>query len=332
VFGKNGEITNPAPQSDPQQALLMGLAERADVIVDFRGLPNGTIITMTNTAPDAPFGGFPDVPADPSTTGQVMQFVVNNALLGLSPTDEQRCQNKKGCGGVPLYGVLNPTTAASNVQDLAVNPAALENFTVAVTNPTPRELALIEEESALICVDFDLAGNLVQVPGFTPVAGVCQDNAGNPHPSAVPMAPKAAVLGTVDVGGNPTVTLWSDPITTNVNADGSGTQRAEQWNITNFTVDGHPIHVHLVKFKVLGRQVTGGTGSAVVHPNGVEPWETGWKDTVITYPGETTSIAADFDINGLYVWHCHIVEHEDNEMMVPLCVGQEGIDCPAELF
>ena len=49
--------------------------------------------------------------------------------------------------------------------------------------------------------------------------------------------------------------------------------------------------------------------------------EQGWKDTVISYPGEVTSIQADFDVNGLYVWHCHIVEHEDNEMMVPFCVG-----------
>ena len=48
--------------------------------------------------------------------------------------------------------------------------------------------------------------------------------------------------------------------------------------------------------------------------------EAGWKDTVIAYPGEVTRVNATFDIAGLYVWHCHIVEHEDNEMMVPFCV------------
>ncbi len=114
-------------------------------------------------------------------------------------------------------------------------------------------------------------------------------------------------------------------------------ERAEQWNLWNFTVDGHPIHVHLVKFKVLGRHAIGGElsdGSSTVtaSPEGREAWEDGWKDTVITYPGEVTSIAADFDINGLYVWHCHIVEHEDNEMMVPMCVGVAGVDCPIQLF
>ncbi len=318
-----GRVWNRTAAPSTQQALLMGIAERADVIVDFRGLPDGTIITMTNTAPDTPFGGFPDVPADPSTTGQVMRFVVNNALLGLSPTDELRDRRRR---------ISNPLTAATLVQNLAVDPAALGNFNVAVTNPVPRELALVEEESALICADLDLTGNVIQVAGYTPVAGTCVDINGVVHPTALPFAPKAAVLGTVDAAGVPTVTLWSDPIVTNVNADGSGSQTAEQWNLWNFTVDGHPIHVHLVKFKVLGRAAIGGGASIINTPTGTQAWESGWKDTVITYPGEVTSIAADFDINGLYVWHCHIVEHEDNEMMVPMCVGEAGVDCPSQLF
>jgi FtsP/CotA-like multicopper oxidase with cupredoxin domain len=53
-------------------------------------------------------------------------------------------------------------------------------------------------------------------------------------------------------------------------------------------------------------------GSA--HP---EPWETGFKDTVIALPGEITRIKARFDIAGRYVWHCHIIDHEDNEMIRP---------------
>ncbi len=43
--------------------------------------------------------------------------------------------------------------------------------------------------------------------------------------------------------------------------------------------------------------------------------------TVIAYPGEITSVKDKFDIAGLYVWHCHIVEHEDNEMMRPFVVS-----------
>lgn len=48
-----------------------------------------------------------------------------------------------------------------------------------------------------------------------------------------------------------------------------------------------------------------------------EPNETGYKDTVIAYPGEITRIKATFDLPGPYVWHCRILEHEDNEMMRP---------------
>ena len=82
-----GDGLIPLDRRNPKfkdQALLLGLAERADVIVDFRGLKNGTVVRMVNTAPDAPFGGFPDIPADPATTGQVMQFVVDTTLLGTS--------------------------------------------------------------------------------------------------------------------------------------------------------------------------------------------------------------------------------------------------------
>ncbi|MCU7938824.1 MAG: hypothetical protein KZQ64_11675 [gamma proteobacterium symbiont of Bathyaustriella thionipta] len=152
----DGKIKRETPASTPQQALLMGLAERADVLVDFRGLPDGTIITMTNTAPDAPFGGFPDIHADADTTGQVMRFVVNHALLGLSPSDELhpklgdtiQVTNRRGkvktkvVDETLLSTILNPDTAATSPWNIRVVPAALDNFTVEVTNPVTRELAL----------------------------------------------------------------------------------------------------------------------------------------------------------------------------------------------
>jgi len=78
----------------------------------------------------------------------------------------------------------------------------------------------------------------------------------------------------------------------------------------NFTVDAHPIHPHLVVFQVINRE---DMATGQVFPP--EPWEAGFKDTVIALPGQITRIKAKFDIAGQYVWHCHIVEHEDNEMM-----------------
>ena len=55
----------------------------------------------------------------------------------------------------------------------------------------------------------------------------------------------------------------------------------EEWDIYNFTADAHPIHLHLVRFQVISRRLFDGTPS----PHGsVQPWETGYKDTFISYP------------------------------------------------
>nr|WP_220296745.1 multicopper oxidase domain-containing protein [Streptomyces sp. MBT84] len=52
-----------------------------------------------------------------------------------------------------------------------------------------------------------------------------------------------------------------------------------------------------------------------------EPWERGFKDTAIAYPGAVTRLRATFDRPGQFVWHCHMLEHEDNDMMRPYRVG-----------
>jgi len=87
------------------------------------------------------------------------------------------------------------------------------------------------------------------------------------------------------------------------------------WEIHNFTADAHPIHIHEVQFQVVDRQPFNG----ISRPP--EPNESGYKDTVIAYPDEIIRIKAAFVHPGLYVWHCHIVEHEDNEMMRPYFIG-----------
>jgi FtsP/CotA-like multicopper oxidase with cupredoxin domain len=80
----------------------------------------------------------------------------------------------------------------------------------------------------------------------------------------------------------------------------------------------------MVMFEVVNRQslVTDDEGitlpPATLVPGtvrGPEPWETGRKDTVVVFPGEVARVRALFDIAGQFVWHCHIVSHEDNEMM-----------------
>ena len=123
------------------------------------------------------------------------------------------------------------------------------------------------------------------------------------------------MLGTNGSGGG-IAQFWADPINTN-----PAVNTTETWELWNWTADAHPIHLHLVKFKVVEREVFDAEGVLSGTKNAPLPSEAGWKDTVITYPGEVTRLNATFDKEGLYVWHCHIVEHEDNEMMVPYCVG-----------
>lgn len=279
----NGTIPgNKSPADAADEALLMGPAERMDVIVDFSRIPQGTAyVLMGNTAPDSPFGGFPieapDAP-DANSTAQVMKF---NLVAG---TDD-----------------LDPSTPVESL----VLPAR-----TTLASGTVRKLSLHEEESSLV----ETLGDNGQLE---------------------PVAPMAATLGAFDQTTQQfQPLLWSDPIWIN-----PGLNATETWEINNFTEDAHPIHLHLVQFQILERATMdgtpidrGGDGNIDCAAPCVTANESGWKDTVIAYPGEVTKVIAKFDIPGLYVWHCHILEHEDNEMMLPFCVGEAGNDCPSELF
>ena len=311
----NGKIPSPGnrvPAADPDQALLMGNAERADVLVDFRLLPPGTVVRMINTAPDEPFGGFTgagpgDEPvSDPATTGQVMQFVVKWKLL--------------------------------NVRDIrTTSPWALKlnaepQLGPAVNAGNPRKVSLNEAESGNVCVLADaVTGDFL-----APIRQVACDSVPPGGAMVVPFAPKEALLGIIDGFGNPVPLKWTDRTGISAPTDvtmANGSVRqvdvtenpsagdTEEWEIYNYTVDGHPIHLHLVRFEVISRRPFDPVSGALGAPRAPNPWETGFKDTVIALPGEVTRVKARFDIEGLYVWHCHIVEHEDNEMMRPYVVS-----------
>lgn len=117
--------------------------------------------------------------------------------------------------------------------------------------------------------------------------------------------------------------MWTDPVTINAEL-GS----LEIWNIINSGAGIHPIHVHLIQFQVLNRQpfdvqeytTTGKltyTGPEVLPDEN----ERGWKDTVKAIPGYVTRIITKFgDFTGIYPFHCHILEHEDHDMMRPFRV------------
>ncbi len=135
--------------------------------------------------------------------------------------------------------------------------------------------------------------------------------------------PVEALLGTVSAGVW-TERLWMDEVTENPTVGVT-----EVWEIYNTTADAHPMHIHEIAFQVVNRQglALDNEGEVVqaIQLDGStqppEPWESGFKDTVIAYPGQVTRVRARFSTPGQFVWHCHIVEHEDNEMMRPYRIG-----------
>ena len=256
IGNEGGFLTAPVDiGADHGGKLLMGLAERADVIVDFTHVPVGQYV-LGNVGPDEPFGGGEFEPAHADSTGQVLQFRVAPAL-GADLTTP------------PQFLVLPP-----------IAPLPAETVT--------RPLALIEMMSEY-------------------------------HDG-----PSEAMLGRVDGEGMPMHQMWEDPVTEN-----PAVGATEVWEFYNFTADAHPMHVHEVTFEVVNRQAlvaneegeTEAPARLAGDPRPAEPWETGRKDTVTAYPGEVTRIRARFDTPGQFVWHCHIVEHEDHEMMRPFRIG-----------
>jgi spore coat protein A len=245
------------------------------LIIDFNGQ---TELTLRNFGPDDPFKGFnPDgtisdghggvaPPADPSTTGKIMKFVVNQ------PLDENVPDATVGMGTVLRPDILPLTQDGEK-----------------------RQLVLFE--------GLDEFGRL------QPLLGTLQDGS----------------------------LAWFEPITENPMIDD-----VEVWEVYNATEDAHPIHLHLVAFQIMNRESFTGTVEEKDQPQhngelGVggiledvvlggdardpEPNEQGWKDTAVMLPGEVTRVIAKFDRKGRYVWHCHILSHEDHEMMRPFHVG-----------
>jgi len=144
------------------------------------------------------------------------------------------------------------------------------------------------------------------------------------------------LLGTLDQGS----LAWFEPITENPMVND-----VELWEVYNATEDAHPIHLHLVALRIVNRESFEGEVEEKPQPQhdgsfgvgGVleveslggdardpEPNEMGWKDTAVMLPGEVTRVIAKFDREGRYVWHCHILSHEDHEMMRPYEVLPRG--------
>lgn len=274
IGNEGGFLAKPVNVSAMGNQILMGLAERVDVIVDFTDVEPGEYI-LGNLAPDEPYGGGEPSkdfdPSNPETTGQIMQFRVVEAAGA------------------------DDTTPAEFLTLPSITPLPAATVT--------RRLALIEQMGMGQGADGE------EIEG-----------------------PVEAALGIVRDDGTAERLEWSSPVTEN-----PAVGATEVWELYNTTGDAHPMHVHETVFEVVDRQAlkTEEEGELVepLTPVGIAvgpaPWETGFKDTVIAYPGQVTRIRARFNGPGQFAWHCHIVEHEDNEMMRPFRIGPSQPGEPA---
>jgi spore coat protein A len=294
--------------------LLLAPAERADVVIDFNGISAGSSFILYNDSP-APFPGG-DSRNDYFTGDE------DQTTLGGAPTT------------LPGFGantrtLLKITVASGSGDSLStaswlgsINAQLKANF---LSGNQPGLLFHADDDPSVAAFpfhgvadrkltlneDFDDRGRLIQM------------------------------LGTFDQNGenNQGLKTWSrgymDASTENPSAG-----KVEVWQIMNLTGDTHPIHFHLVNVQLIQRQPFVGDPSDFSYsgpPTPPDPNELGWKDTVRMNPGEITTVIMKFDLPKLptaamrnavsprtggreYVWHCHILEHEEHDMMRPLIV------------
>jgi spore coat protein A len=258
---------------------------RYDVVFNFSDL-QGKRVIMKNVGGDSPFGGAFGDDLEPED------------LFPDRQTDR-----------IMAFDVVVPK---SSVPD-SFDPDNLPSYAGVANGATTRRIALFEGT--------DEFGRL------QPLLGTVKD--GN--------------LNTTNVA---TAYTWFQATTETPTVD-----TTEIWEVYNFTADAHPIHLHLVNFEILDRQVfayditgtqtiiqhNGTTGEAPEISNirnfsstsvGPEYFEAAPKDMVTSLPGDPEAeppgtpatgqmvrIKVHFDKTGRYVWHCHILSHEDHEMM-----------------
>lgn len=243
------------------------------------------------------------------------------------------------------FRILNGSNSRLYNLHLASGPPIVQIGTDQGLLPAPVELnqlTIAAAERADLIIDFAgrqdsrlvLRDEVVNVMEFRVARGKVHDSSRLPHAlRPVPRIPEANAIRTRTFtlneytdGTGATIlvllnaTYWHQPIT-----EKPIINTTEIWNLVNLTDDVHPIHLHLVRFQVLDRRpiepfayLHGGKLHYLGPALPPDPSEMGWKDTVRATPAGVTRIIVHFEgYTGRYVWHCHNLEHEDNEMMRP---------------
>jgi spore coat protein A len=292
------------PLNPLKSSLVVAPAERPDILIDFSAHAGKSVILYNDAPAPFPVGDprndyFPGWNVGSNTGANPVNALTPN---GFGPNSRVLMRFDVGTTVTPPADV--PLTINTNTNLSPGIDAPLIPFGVSVPPPgvPVRQLTLNET--------FDPYGRLIQMLGTLAPPGSPSAGFGRPYESPVTENP---FRGTTEV-----------------------------WEIFNTTADVHPMHFHLVNVQVINRQpfqvnslsnTQGGvnfTGPAVP----AEPNETGWKETVMMFPGTATRIIMRFDLPSVpfvvppsprtggneYVWHCHILEHEEHDMMRPLVV------------
>jgi len=308
-----------------QVSLLTAPGERWDLVVDFNGR-DGKKYILCNDAPapfpmgDQPVGDvavimrFDVLPDGPSIPKDPRFFITPNLPLA----------------GNPL-SIINQPLAGPN----PARPAALLSWatTPVAPLPIPTRPGIVVRQLTLNEIN-DVYGRLIQMLGTNQPVATPMDFFAPPGPNfARAYAPDPMLPATdpANMAAAPTET--------------PNARATEVWQIANLTGDTHPMHFHLATVQILSRrpfdvaQYTGQAATDSAFPwsgsaRGPEASELGWKETVKMHPGEVTTVIMKFDLPSVpfvvppsprtggneYVWHCHILEHEEHDMMRPLVV------------
>jgi spore coat protein A len=272
-----------APAAIPAQGLVLASAERADILIDFSDLAFGSELTLWNSA-SAPFNG---AASDPSGAG-------TPDLEGLLPYPEVlrfRVVDGRRAGRRP------PAVLATDFR--RPDREELKGCVV-------RAIALVEQESS------------GPGPSMLTMRELAEDAATD--------EPVLTLIEAV-AGQEDHVSRWRTVATRFEDKTNffPMLRTPEIWRLINLTGDTHPIHVHLESFQVLSRQ----PAAVEVPEGGITDTATSarvWigrevEDTVRVNPNEVVDLVVRFDAYaGRYMYHCHILEHEDHDMMRPFVV------------
>ncbi len=343
----------PAPEPALQRDLVLAPAERADLVVDFSNF-TGQKLAIVNTA-FAPFHGSTVVDptrynVDGSTSQEPDQTILNPPVQDDPNVSSTVNGANPGTAANPeMY--LPFRLRFPHVLQFEVDPAKNAKPSKPAFRPLTKETVIDatfkryvhnKGDSGDPQREFVLPSNhnhrwiaLAENPtgnlSFRELVAYTNDpDVAAAAPTDTPLIPISALNGVV-TWYQTVAKMFHDPVRFFIQAGG-----CEVWNILNLTGDTHPVHVHLVQFQILSRQrynaasfqtpPVPASGPAtpvkpIESPRQPDANEMGFKDTVRANPGEVVQIAAMFEgYCGKYMYHCHVLEHEDHDMMRPFVV------------